>query len=461
ILEYPRHLEGRCKGGFDCDPEGPLTCVPVSAVRDCITDCPNSADEKCGISAVLCDERLQSGCGKCVRKELVDTYCSDRRWRNLCEEPNHFRCATTENCVLQEWLNDGVNDCTDGSDEDPCLTGKGACVNATSSAAMVTSPYRSFATDFIVERHEGKCVEGEFRCQNGNECIPVAYVLDGTPQCSDKSDEEFCITFEGDCPDPKRPCSFNTDIASFTCGCPVGTRRTPVGICAPANSPPNPGDCADLQRHYKSSRSGVYTAYDWKCANPLLCKFSIYCDMQIFGGGWTVILQRMNMSLNFDRNITDYERGFAIDENNFWIGIDRLHRLTNRPQCANELLLRLQTSTEARVILIRYSHFIVCEPTLGYRLNLGPLIYSNDLSLMDDLSEARMSPFEAPPKWMCADGGGWWRKRCDQPGVLTGINKAQGQYRGVTWNGKRLSALQMLIRPRAYIPPSKQLQLFL
>lgn len=37
--------------------------------------------------------------------------------RNLCDEPEHFRCATTENCVLPEWLNDGVNDCADGSDE--------------------------------------------------------------------------------------------------------------------------------------------------------------------------------------------------------------------------------------------------------------------------------------------------------------------------------------------------------
>lgn len=53
--------------------------------------------------------------------------------------------------------------------------------------------------------------------------------------------------------------------------------------------PPNPGDCADLQRLYKSSRSGVFTAYDWKCANPALCKFSVHCDMEIFGGGWTVI----------------------------------------------------------------------------------------------------------------------------------------------------------------------------
>uniref|UniRef100_A0A0M3IXI5 Fibrinogen C-terminal domain-containing protein n=1 Tax=Ascaris lumbricoides TaxID=6252 RepID=A0A0M3IXI5_ASCLU len=144
--------------------------------------------------------------------------------------------------------------------------------------------------------------------------------------------------------------------------------------------PPNPGDCADLQRLYKSSRSGVFTAYDWKCANPALCKFSVHCDMEIFGGGWTIILQRMNMSVNFDRDMADYENGFAIDNANFWIGIDRLHRLTNRPQCANELLLRLQTSSDAHTILVRYSHFIVCEPSTGYRLNLGLLFYSNDLN---------------------------------------------------------------------------------
>uniref|UniRef100_F1L435 Angiopoietin-4 n=1 Tax=Ascaris suum TaxID=6253 RepID=F1L435_ASCSU len=457
--EYQGHLEGRCEGGFDCDPQGPLTCVPLSAIRDCIADCPNRADEKCGTNAVLCDERVQNGCGKCVRKELVDTYCSDHRWRNLCDEPEHFRCATTENCVLPEWLNDGVNDCADGSDEDPCLTGRGICINGTRSSTMVTSPNPSFTTEVTLEGHKGKCVEGEFRCENGNECLPIAYVLDGIAQCSDKSDEEFCTKFESNCPDQKRPCSFNADIGLFTCGCPAGTRRTTAGICTPANLPPNPGDCADLQRLYKSSRSGVFTAYDWKCANPALCKFSVHCDMEIFGGGWTIILQRMNMSVNFDRDMADYENGFAIDNANFWIGIDRLHRLTNRPQCANELLLRLQTSSDAHTILVRYSHFIVCEPSTGYRLNLGLLFYSNDLNLKDELSETRLSPFEGRPKWACAEGGAWWRRRCGQQGVLTGSNRAEGKYPGVTWNGKRLSAIQMMIRPRAYIPPSKGLRL--
>uniref|UniRef100_A0A915AN56 Low-density lipoprotein receptor domain class A n=1 Tax=Parascaris univalens TaxID=6257 RepID=A0A915AN56_PARUN len=104
---------------------------------------------------------------------------------------------------------------------------------------MASSPYPAFAAE--VEGHKGKCAEGEFRCENGNECLPIAYVLDGIAQCSDKSDEV----------------------------------------------PPNPGDCADLQRLYKSSRSGVFTAYDSKCANPMLCKFSVHCDMEIFGGGWT------------------------------------------------------------------------------------------------------------------------------------------------------------------------------
>lgn len=32
-------------------------------------------------------------------------------------------------------------------------------------------------------------------------------------------------------------------------------------------------------------------------------------------------MQRLNTSTNFSRNSFDYEQGFNLDENNFWIGL--------------------------------------------------------------------------------------------------------------------------------------------
>ncbi|VDO48899.1 unnamed protein product [Onchocerca flexuosa] len=122
VNEYPGHIGGRCLASFDCDPSGPKVCVTLAAVRDCFADCPNAADEvtpftECPVNKVLCDSRMRRGCGKCVRMEERDMQCSDRRWRNICSELEHFKCTSTDNCVLPHWIGDGIDDCADGSDE--------------------------------------------------------------------------------------------------------------------------------------------------------------------------------------------------------------------------------------------------------------------------------------------------------------------------------------------------------
>lgn len=37
--------------------------------------------------------------------------------RNICSELEHFKCTSTDNCVLPHWIGDGIDDCADGSDE--------------------------------------------------------------------------------------------------------------------------------------------------------------------------------------------------------------------------------------------------------------------------------------------------------------------------------------------------------
>uniref|UniRef100_A0A183EFL5 Low-density lipoprotein receptor domain class A n=1 Tax=Gongylonema pulchrum TaxID=637853 RepID=A0A183EFL5_9BILA len=125
---------------------------------------------------------LQRGCGKCVKPKDRELQCSDRRWRNICLEPNHFQCATTENCILPQWIADGVDDCADGSDEDLCALGLPGC-NETKIQQITTSPF-----DVDIGPKEG-CSDGEFRCMSTNECISVTNVLDGEEQCADGSDE--------------------------------------------------------------------------------------------------------------------------------------------------------------------------------------------------------------------------------------------------------------------------------
>ncbi|MCP9261498.1 Angiopoietin-4 [Dirofilaria immitis] len=463
LTEYPGHIGGRCIAGFDCDPNGPRVCITLTAVRDCFVDCPNAADEECPVNKILCDSKISHGCGKCVNVEERDMQCSDRRWRNICSEMEHFKCMSTDNCVLPHWIGDGFDDCADGSDEDLCALQLPGC-NQTGISPSIVSPFDVTAP---VERPIEGCLEGEFRCITSNECISIVDVLDGIEQCNDGSDERYCKEMAGSkmCQKSKQ-CSFSPAAGIFTCDCPLGYSRTSSGIpkhkmiaidmaeiwqnsisdSCETRRPRFILDNRQLRKTLSFLRSGSFKLNDWSCSKPEVCSFIARCEMNLFGGGWTIIMQRFNTSLDFNKSILEYENGFDLDNSNFWIGLERMHYLTSRPQCTNELLLRLRMASNGHIIMVWYSHFIVHEKLRDYRLNIGSIIYGNGINAANELAQSQLCPFVTSSEKECIGGGGWWRKGCQQKGTYPGLN----------WNGKRLSAVQMLIRPRGYVPPPKK-----
>ena len=58
--------------------------------------------------------------------------------------------------------------------------------------------------------------------------------------------------------------------------------------------------------------------------------FRVFCDMDASNGGWTVIQRRADGSVDFSITWADYKFGFGSLKNEFWLGNEKIHRLTKR-----------------------------------------------------------------------------------------------------------------------------------
>ena len=115
-------------------------------------------------------------------------------------------------------------------------------------------------------------------------------------------------------------------------------------------------------------KDGVYTI---KPDNSTA--FAVFCDQTTAGGGWTVFQKRLDGSVDFFLNWRDYKVGFGDLNGEFWLGLDKIHRLTSD----NNIMLRVDLEDfEGDTAYAEYNKFGVMSENDKYKLLLGS--YSGD-----------------------------------------------------------------------------------
>jgi len=206
-------------------------------------------------------------------------------------------------------------------------------------------------------------------------------------------------------------------------------------------------NCAEV---FKSGDkiSGVY-----KIDPDGLGEFEVFCDQKTSGGGWTVFQKRRDGSVDFFRPWDDYKRGFGNLNGEFWLGLDKIHRLT--ASNSNKLRVDLE-DINGNTAFAEYSSFAVASERVKYQLSLGSYSGTAGDSLSYHRGQAFTTKDRDNDKWSkhCAlkYKGSWWYNACHYSNLnglyLNGQSSPQGMdWR--TWKGSHYSVKrsEMKIRP--------------
>ena len=169
--------------------------------------------------------------------------------------------------------------------------------------------------------------------------------------------------------------------------------------------------------------------------NPSDGSFNVYCDMHTDGGGWTVFQRRQDGSVDFYRGLNDYKSGFGQLTAEFWLGNDKIHRLTAaRP---STLRAELEDWNGVRAYA-KYGKFKIGDEQAKYRLEVGSysgtagnsLKYHNNMAFTTKDRDNDIAGSNCAVYWT----GAWWYHNCHHS-HLNGkyLGNIKGNGKGVDW----------------------------
>ena len=151
--------------------------------------------------------------------------------------------------------------------------------------------------------------------------------------------------------------------------------------------------------------NGIYTIYPTTLHDGL----KVYCDMETDGGGWIVVQRRLDGTVDFYRNWTEYQSGFGDLHSEFWLGNDIIRDLTGSGQW--ELRVDME-DWQSNTSWASYGEFAVTGD--NYTLHAGS--YDNRSTAGDSMTYHNGRSFTTKDqdndinKANCAEvrEGAWW-----------------------------------------------------
>ncbi|XP_008280290.1 fibrinogen gamma chain [Stegastes partitus] len=188
-------------------------------------------------------------------------------------------------------------------------------------------------------------------------------------------------------------------------------------------------DCQDIANK-GATTSGLYYVKPAKATE----QFLVYCEIDSFGRGFTVMQRRRDGSVDFKKNWVQYKQGFGYlspdDTTEFWLGNEKVHLLTASSTIPTVLRIEL-VDWDGNKRYADYTMFRVGSEADMYRMTYGYYFGGDAGDAFDgfDFGDDPSDKFYTSHNGMqfstgdkdndkydgnCAlqDGSGWWMNRC-------------------------------------------------
>eukprot|EP00076_Gallus_gallus_P039679 XP_025005217.1 fibrinogen beta chain isoform X1 [Gallus gallus] len=229
--------------------------------------------------------------------------------------------------------------------------------------------------------------------------------------------------------------------------------------------------------------------------DPFTTPYRVYCDMETDNGGWTLIQNRQDGSVNFGRAWDEYKRGFGNiaksggkkycdTPGEYWLGNDKISQLTKIGP--TKVLIEMEDWNGDKVSAL-YGGFTIHNEGNKYQLSVSNYKGNAGNALMEGASQLYgenrtmtihngmyFSTYDrdndgwltTDPRKQCSkeDGGGWWYNRCHAAnpngryywgGTYSWDMAKHGTDDGIVWmnwKGSWYSMKKMSMKIKPYFP---------